>query len=67
MAPVTVVNAVKHISPAALDLYEALENLKREAEVYASLSQLHLALRGLESENAITRIARGSLRESRFG
>jgi len=67
VAPVTVVNAVKHIAGAALELYEALENLRREGEVYTSLSQLQLALRGLESENAVTRIACGSLRESQLG
>lgn len=67
MAPVTVVNAVKHIPQAALELYEALDNLRRDAEVYTSLSQLQLAMRGLESEHPVTRIARGSLRESRLG
>jgi hypothetical protein len=67
VAPVTVVNAVKHIPPAALELHEALENLQREAEMYTSLSQLQLALRGLESENAVTRIACGFLRESLLG
>ncbi len=67
VAPVTVVNAVKHIPAAALELYEALENLRREGEVYTSLSQLQLALRGLESENAVTRIACGSPRESQLG
>ena len=58
IAPVTVVNAQKSIPSAKRELYEALEVLQKEAGVYTSLSQLQLALRGLESENAVTRIAR---------
>ncbi|KAL8786056.1 MAG: hypothetical protein Q9213_003039, partial [Squamulea squamosa] len=34
-----------------------LPNLQREAAIYANLSQVQLALRGLESENGITRVA----------
>ena len=65
LAPVTVVNAVKDIPPAARELHEALEALQREALVYTSLSQLQLALRGLESKNAVTRVACEFLREHR--
>ena len=54
---VTAVNAKKDIPHAFQPLYEALVTLQSEAAVYSNLSQIRLALRGLESENAITRIA----------
>ncbi|KAI4253407.1 MAG: hypothetical protein L6R42_007593, partial [Xanthoria sp. 1 TBL-2021] len=57
IASVTAVNAKKDISHAFQPLYEALSTVQREAAVYSNLSQIQLALRGLESENAITRIA----------
>ncbi|KAL9130261.1 MAG: hypothetical protein Q9217_001511 [Psora testacea] len=38
-------------------LYEALAALEHEAGIYTNISQLRLALRGLESENPVTRIA----------
>lgn len=60
IAPVSVVNAVTDIPSPSRRLHEALEGLKKDAEAYTDLSQLQLALRGLESQNAITRIARWS-------
>ena len=57
ISPVTAVNAAKQIPPAARVLYEALGILKEEAGGYYSLSQLQVALKGLESQNAITRVA----------
>lgn len=57
VAPVSVVNATKHIPPIAQDIYDALNTLEKDASVYTNLSQLQLALRGIESQNAITRIA----------
>ncbi|KAI4228718.1 MAG: hypothetical protein L6R36_001408 [Xanthoria steineri] len=57
IASVTAVNAKKDIPHAFHPLYEALAAVQREAAVYSNLSQIQLALRGLESENAITRIA----------
>ncbi|KAL8847546.1 MAG: hypothetical protein Q9221_007405 [Calogaya cf. arnoldii] len=57
IASVTAVDAKKDIPHAFQPLYEALATVQREAAVYSNLSQLQLALRGLESENAITRIA----------
>ena len=57
IASVTAVNAKKDIPHAFQPLYETLTTLQREAAVYSNLSQVQLALRGLESENAITRIA----------
>lgn len=54
---VTAVNAPKAIPPAFRELHDALSVLQRDAAVYTNLSQLQLALRGLESENGITRIA----------
>ncbi|KAL8956401.1 MAG: hypothetical protein Q9193_006080 [Seirophora villosa] len=54
---VTAINAKKDIPHAFRELHHALSALKREAAVYTNLSQLELALRGFESENAVTRIA----------
>lgn len=54
---VTAVNAKIAIPPAFRELHDALSVLQREAAVYTNLSQLQLALRGLESENGVTRIA----------
>ncbi|KAL8724659.1 MAG: hypothetical protein Q9166_007829 [cf. Caloplaca sp. 2 TL-2023] len=57
IASVTTINAKKDIPHAFQGLYEALGVMQREAAVYANLSQIRLALRGLESEDGITRIA----------
>ncbi|KAL9576306.1 MAG: hypothetical protein Q9212_007215, partial [Teloschistes hypoglaucus] len=57
ISSVTAVNVKKDLPPAFRGLYDALGVLQREAAVYANLSQIHLAQRGLESENGITRIA----------
>ncbi|KAI4196679.1 MAG: hypothetical protein LQ350_006432 [Teloschistes chrysophthalmus] len=57
ISSVTAVNVKKDLPPAFRGLYDALGVLKREAAVYANLSQIQLAQRGLESENGITRIA----------
>ena len=57
IAPVSIVDAVKDIPPAAKELHESLTILEKDASIYTSLSQLQLALRGLESETPVTRIA----------
>lgn len=57
IASVTAVNAKREIPPAFQALYGALSELETEAGVYLNLSQLRLALRGLESDNAVTRVA----------
>lgn len=54
---VTAVNAKTAVPHAFRELHDALNVLQREAAVYTNLSQLQLALRGLESENGVTRIA----------
>lgn len=56
-ASVTAVNAKREIPPAFQDLHTSLKALESEAGVYVNISQLQLALRGLESENPVTRIA----------
>ena len=56
-ASVTAVNARKEIPPSFQATYDALDVLQHEAAVYTSLSQVKLALRGLESENGVTRLA----------
>lgn len=57
IASVTAVNAKRDIPPAFRELHASLSALEHEAAVYVNLSQLKLALRGLESENAVTRVA----------
>ena len=57
VSPVTTVNAAKQIPPAARELYEALGILREEAGVYSTLSELLLALNGIESQNAVSRVA----------
>ncbi|KAL8824868.1 MAG: hypothetical protein Q9170_008016, partial [Blastenia crenularia] len=54
---VTAVNAKKDVPHAFRELYDALGGLQNEAAIYTNLSQLQLALRGLESENGVTRAA----------
>lgn len=56
-ASVTAVNARREIPTRFQKVHESLKALETEAPVYINLSQLRLALRGLESENAVTRIA----------
>lgn len=56
-ASISVVNARQEVPPAFQPLYEALNAVERDAAVYVNLSQLKLAVRGLETENAVTRIA----------
>ena len=57
IASVTAVNVRREIPPKFRILHESLKALESEAAVYINSSQLRLALRGLESENAVTRIA----------
>ncbi|KAL8709747.1 MAG: hypothetical protein Q9220_005533 [cf. Caloplaca sp. 1 TL-2023] len=57
VTPVTAVNAKKEINPAFQDVYHAVNVFKKDAAVYSNLAQIQLALLGLESENAVTRIA----------
>ena len=56
-ASVTAVNAKREIPSAFQDLHTSLKALETEAGVYVNTSQLQLALRGVESENPVTRIA----------
>ena len=57
IASVTAVNVKRDIPLKFRSLHESLKALESEAPVYINSSQLRLALRGLESENAVTRIA----------
>ena len=59
-ASVTAVNVRRETPPQFRDLHESIKALETEAAVYVNLSQLRLALRGLESDNAVTRIAGNS-------
>ncbi|KAI9803904.1 MAG: hypothetical protein M1825_001784 [Sarcosagium campestre] len=53
----TAVNATKDIPPRNRTLYDAITALKQEAANYVDLSRLQLALRSLESDNPVVRIA----------
>ena len=56
-ASVTAVNAKKEIPSAFQGLHASLKALETEAGVYVNTSQVQLALRGVESESPVTRIA----------
>ena len=62
IAAVTTINATKTIPSRCKELYEHLGALKHHCTSYVDLSQLELALRGLESEDAVIRVA-GRLRK----
>ena len=57
IASVTAVNAQKSIPAEHKELHNALTALEGSAAVYTNLSQLQLALRGLESRDSVTRVA----------
>ena len=57
LSPVTAVNAKKNIPRNVEKLYQRLGALEHDAGLYVNVSQLRLALRGLESRDAVTRIA----------
>ena len=54
---VTAVNAKRAIPEQFQALYASLKALERDAGVFVNSSQLQLALRGVESEDAVTRVA----------
>ena len=56
-ANVTSINSKKDIPPGTEEIYHALATLEHDAGIHVNLSQLRLALRGLESQDAVTRIA----------
>ena len=56
---VTAVNVQRELPAAFKELHASLKSLEQDAALYVNSSQLHLALRGLESEDAITRVAGG--------
>ncbi|KAI9725067.1 MAG: hypothetical protein M1812_000343 [Candelaria pacifica] len=57
LASVTTVNAPKVIRSELRPLHEALNDVKARAANYVNLSRLRLALRGLEGENPVVRVA----------
>ena len=57
VASATAINAPVDVPIAFKDLHESLQKLKNDAAVYTNLSRLQLALRGLESRNAVVRVA----------
>ena len=57
ISSVTSVDALKSLPKGREELYDALTALKFRAASYVNLSQVELALRGVESEKAVIRIA----------
>lgn len=57
VAPATAITAHRELPSQFRQLRDSLSSLKNEAAVYVNSSQLQLALRGLESENPVTRVA----------
>ena len=53
----TAVNAQREIPAAFKELHSSLEFLQQDAVIYVNSSQLQLALKGLGSEDPVTRIA----------
>jgi len=53
----TAINLRPNIPPPNKELYDALSALSGAAETYVNLSRLQLALRGLEAQDAVTRVA----------
>lgn len=66
VAQVTAINAHRELPPPFRELRDSLSSLQTEAAVYVNSSQLQLALRGLESENAVTRVASKTPRPRRM-
>ncbi|MCJ1264789.1 hypothetical protein MMC22_004664 [Lobaria immixta] len=56
-APVTAINAHRELPSPFRELRDSLSSLQNKAAVYVNSSQTQLALRGLESANAVTRMA----------
>lgn len=56
-ASIYAINAKKEIPTQLQDLHRSLSALENDAISYVNLSQLRLALRGLESKRPVTRIA----------
>lgn len=59
LASRTAINAPLDVPPRLKELHQALDALKSDAASYVNLSRLQLALRGLESEDPVVRVAGG--------
>lgn len=57
LASRTAINAPLDVPPRLKELHQALDALKSDAASYVNLSRLQLALRGLESEDPVVRVA----------
>ncbi len=57
LASTTAVNATREVPANLRELHEALSELNSKAASYVNLSRLQLALRGLETEDAVIRVA----------
>ena len=57
VASTTAINATRDLPPNLRELHEALSELRSKAANYVDLSRLQLALRGLETRDAVIRVA----------
>ena len=57
IAPVISINARKNIPKTLEELHGRLRDLEKKVGCFVNLSHLKLAIRGLESENAVVRVA----------
>lgn len=57
LASSTAINATKEVPVSLRELHGALKTVKERAVNYVSLSRLDLALRSVESENPVVRVA----------
>lgn len=57
LASATAINATKQIPTFNRELHDALSELKSKAGNYVDLNRLQLALRGLETKDAVIRVA----------
>jgi hypothetical protein len=53
----TAINLRPNIPPRNQELHNALSKLNHAAETYVNISRVQLALRGLEAQDAVTRVA----------
>ncbi len=57
VASTTAINAARELPPNLRELHDALSELRSKAANYVNLSRLQLALRGLETRDAVVRVA----------
>ena len=64
---ITAINAQRDIPEPNKPLHAALARLEQDAGLFVDISQLRLALKGLESKDAITRVASANTPKTLLG